>query len=123
MVVNLDYYQYMKNSIKNLSQSKTIPPEELLELIRRLNSENIILLWEQLINNEEVWKKFSVLCQYKCLFLSALLRELYFENPKSSGAALLLYDLLGGNSSQYQQRYLELFTVPSSEFSDIIGKL
>lgn len=123
MIVSIKYYRYMKTRIKMLSDRKSIPPKELLNFITQLTSENIILLWEQLINDDTVWKTFSVLCKYDSIFLSVLLRELYFENPKSSGAALLLFDLAGGSSAPYKQRYLELFTVPLSEFKDIIDKL
>lgn len=123
MIVSSKYYRYMKTKIKMSSDKKSIPPKELLHFITQLTSENIILLWEQLINDDTVWKTFSVLCQYNSIFLSVLLRELYCENPKSAGAALLLYDLSGGYSAPYKQRYLELFATPSTEFKDIIDKL
>lgn len=123
MIVSIKYYRYMKTRIKMLSDRKSIPPKELLNVITQLTNENIILLWEQLINDDTVWKTFSFLCQYNSIFLSVLLRELYCENPKSAGAALLLYDLSGGYSAPYKQRYLELFTTPSTEFKDIIDKL
>lgn len=123
MIVSSKYYRYMETKIKMLSDKKSIPPKELLHFITQLTSENIILLWEQLINDDTVWKTFSVLCQYNSIFLSVLLRELYCENPKSAVAALLLYDLSGGYSAPYRQRYLELFATPSTEFKDIIDKL
>lgn len=68
-------------------------------------------------------KHFHFSANIYSIFLSVLLRELYCENPKSAGAALLLYDLSGGYSAPYKQRYLELFTTPSTEFKDIIDKL
>lgn len=113
----------MKNKIQGFPTRKPIPSAELLSFITKLSSENIILLWEQVIRDETTWKKFSALCQYNSIFLSVLLRELYLENPRSSGVALLLYDLSGGNSKPYQQRYLDLFPIPSSELKEIIENL
>lgn len=64
MIVSIKYYRYMKTRIKMLSDRKSIPPKELLNVITQLTNENIILLWEQLINDDTVWKTFSFLCQY-----------------------------------------------------------